>query len=313
MALSLDNEIAEVLAAAEAGGLLFDTPRGDAMALRDLVNQQLQLIDSAEPDSPSVRTADHSVLVAEGEILVRWYANEQSAPGPGVVYFHGGGKVCGSVNLYDRLVSKYVQETGVPFLSVDYRLSPEFQGTTLADDGYAALAWLVERADQFGVDTERIAIMGDSGGGGVAAAVAIVARDAGIPVAKQILIYPMLDDRNIPPDPEIAPFATWTYDNNFTGWDALLGADLGGTNVPAAAAPSRLQDFAGLAPAFIDVGELDIFRDESILYALGLVRAGVSTELHVRPGCPHGFDRAAPVAEVSARSWADRYRAIRTV
>ena len=313
MALSLDIEIAEVLAAAEAGGQLPVTPRGDAMALRDVINQQLQLTDSAEPDSPSVRTADHSVPVAEGEILVRWYSNEQSAPRSAVVYFHGGGKVCGSVNLYDRLVSKYVEETGVPFLSVDYRLSPEFQGTTLADDGYAALAWLVERADQFGVDTERIAIMGDSGGGGVAAAVAIVARDAGIPVAKQILIYPMLDDRNIQPDPEIAPSATWTYDNNFTGWDALLGADLGGTNVPAAAAPSRLQDFAGLAPAFIDVVELDIFRDESILYALGLVRAGVSTELHVRPGCPHGFDRAAPAAEVSARSWADRYRAIRTV
>jgi acetyl esterase/lipase len=313
MALSLDIEIAEVLAAAEAGGQLPVTPRGDAMALRDVINQQLQLTDSAEPDSPSVRTADHSVPVAEGEILVRWYSNEQSAPRSAVVYFHGGGKVCGSVNLYDRLVSKYVEETGVPFLSVDYRLSPEYQGRTLTDDGYAALAWLVERADRFGVDKERIAIMGDSGGGGLAAGVAIVARDAGIPVAKQILIYPMLDDRNIQPDPEIAPSATWTYDNNFTGWDALLGVDRGGTNVPAAAAPSRLQDFAGLAPAFIDVVELDIFRDESILYALGLVRAGVSTELHVRPGCPHGFDRAAPAAEVSARSWADRYRAIRTV
>jgi len=313
MALSLDMEIAEAFAAAEAGGPLPVTPWGDAMALRDVVNLRLQLVDSTEPDSPSVRTADHSVAVAEGEILVRWYSTEQSAPGSAVVYLHGGGRVCGSVNLYNRLVSKYVEETGVPFLSVDYRLSPEYQGRTLADDGYAALAWLVERADQFGVDEARIAIMGDSGGGGVAAGVAIVARDAGIPVAKQILIYPMLDDRNIQPDPEIAPFATWTYGNNFTGWNALLGADRGGKNVSAVVAPSRLEDFDGLAPAFIDVGELDIFRDESVLYALGLVRAGVSTELHVRPGCPHGFDRAAPDAEVSVRSWADRYRAIRTV
>jgi acetyl esterase/lipase len=194
---------------------------------------------------------------------------------------------------------------------VDYRLAPEYPGTTLVDDGHAALAWFVEQADTFGVDKARIAIIGDSGGGGVAAGVAIAARNARTPVAQQILIYPMLDDRTIEPDPEIEPFAIWTYDNNFTGWNALLGANRGSENVSALAAPSRLTDFAGLAPAFIDVGELDIFRDESILYALNLVRAGMSTELHVRAGCPHGFDRMP--AEVSARAWADRYRAILAV
>jgi acetyl esterase/lipase len=311
---SLDADVAAVLAAAaEAGGLVPVTPRGDAIALREVVNMTLQLMDSAEPDSPSVLTDDHSVAVADGEILVRWYTRERSVPGSAVVYYHGGGRVCGSVDLYDRVVSKYVQQTGVPFLSVDYRLSPEYSGTTLVDDGNAALAWFVARADTFGVDKARIAIMGDSGGGGVAAGIAIAARDGGIPVAKQILIYPMLDDRNIEPDPEIAPFATWTYDNNFTGWNALLGAERGGTNTCPLTAPSRLTDFAGLAPAFVDVGELDIFRDESILYALNLGRAGVSTELYVRPGCPHAFDRTAPAAEVSIRSWADRYRAIQAV
>ena len=300
-------------AAAEVGGLVPVTPRGDAIALRDVVNMTLRLMDSAEPDSPNVQTAEYSVSVADGDIRVRWYTSERSAPSSAVVYCHGGGKVCGSVDLYDRLVSKYVEETGVPFLSVDYRLAPECAGTTAVDDGLAALAWFVERADKFGVDKARIAIMGDSGGGGVAAGVAIAARDAGIPVAKQILIYPMLDDRNIEPDPEIAPFATWTYDNNYTGWNALLGADRGSDNVSSLTAPARLTEFAGLAPAFIDVGELDIFCDESILYALRLGRAGVSTELYVRPGCPHAFDRAAPAAEVSARSWADRYRAIKAV
>ena len=310
----LDAEVAAVIAAAaEAGGLVLVTPRGDAIALRGVVNTTLQLMDSAEPDSPNVLTADHLVPVADGDIRVRWYTSKRLAAGSAVVYCHGGGRVCGSVDLYDRLVSKYVEETGVPFLSVDYRLAPECAGTTAVDDGFAALAWFVERADKFGVDKARIAIMGDSGGGGVAAGVAIAARDAGIPVAKQILIYPMLDDRNIEPDPEIAPFATWTYDNNYTGWNALLGAHRGSDNVSSLTAPARLTEFAGLAPAFIDVGELDIFRDESILYALRLGRAGVSTELYVRPGCPHAFDRAAPAAEVSARSWADRYRAIKAV
>jgi acetyl esterase/lipase len=311
---SFDAEVAAVLAAAaEVGGLVPVTPRGDAIALRDVVNMTLRLMDSAEPDSPNVQTAEYLVSAADGDIRVRWYTSDRSAPSSAVVYCHGGGKVCGSVDLYDRLVSKYVEETGVPFLSVDYRLAPEYAGTTLVDDGFAGLAWLMERADRFGVDKARIAIMGDSGGGGVAAGVAIAARTAGMPVAKQILIYPMLDDRNIEPDPEIAPFATWTYDNNYTGWNAQLGADRGGNNVCPLVAPSRLADFAGLAPAFIDVGELDIFRDESILYARNLGRAGVSTELYVRPGCPHAFDRIAPAAEVSARAWADRYRAITAV
>ena len=312
MPFSLDAEVAAVFAAAaKAGGPVPVTPRGDAIAMRDVFNARVQLADAAEPDSPSVQTADHTLPVADGEILVRWYTKDGSAPGSAVVYYHGGGMVCGSVDLYDRLVSKYVEATGVPFLSVDYRLAPEYPGTTLVDDGHAALAWFVEQADTLGVDKARIAIMGDSGGGGVAAGVAIAARNARTPVAQQILIYPMLDDRTIEPDPEIEPFAIWTYDNNFTGWNALLGANRGSENVSALAAPSRLTDFAGLAPAFIDVGELDIFRDESILYALSLVRAGVSTELHVRAGCPHGFDRMP--AEVSARAWADRYRAILVV
>ena len=312
MPFSLDAEVAALFAAAaEAGGPVPVTPRGDAIAMRDVFNARVQLADAAEPDSPSVRTADHTLPVADGEILVRWYTKDGSAPGSAVVYYHGGGMVCGSVDLYDRLVSKYVEATGVPFLSVDYRLAPEYPGTTLVDDGYAALTWFVEQADTFGVDKARIAIMGDSGGGGVAAGVSIAARNAGTPVAQQILIYPMLDDRTMEPDPEIEPFAIWTYDNNFTGWTALLGANRGSENVSALAAPSRLTDFASLAPAFIDVGELDIFRDESILYALNLLRAGVSTELHVRAGCPHGFDRMP--AEASARAWADRYRAILAV
>lgn len=316
MPLVLDPEVATVLAAAMATTLAEApvAPRGDARALRQQSNIALGAADCEVPDSPQVFKEDHQVRAADGStIRARWYTKTNSSPGSAVAYFHGGGMVSGSVELYDRFVARYVHQTGVPFLSVDYRLAPEFPGATLVQDGHCALAWLVERADQLGVDPHRIAVMGDSGGGGVAAGVGIAAREAGTPLAKQILIYPMLDDRNLEPDPHIAPFATWTYDNNYTGWHALLGDDLGTSRVASLAAPARLTDFSRLAPAFIDVGELDIFRDEGLRYALELTRAGVSCELHLRPGCVHGFDRAAPNALVSQLSWADRYRVIATL
>jgi acetyl esterase/lipase len=157
--------------------------------MREVFKMRMELVDAAA-DSPSVRTADHMVPVTNGEVLVRWYGKEGAAsPGSAVVYYHGGGMVCGTVDLNDRLVSKYVEATGVPILSVDYRLAPEYPGTTLVGDGYAALAWFVQRADTFGVDKARIAVMGDSAGGGVAAGVAIAACDARTAVAKQILIW----------------------------------------------------------------------------------------------------------------------------
>lgn len=315
MPFMMDGEVAAALAlAVQAGGQTPVPPRGDAQMLRALTNETLAATDQGEPDSPGVRTEDHSVVVDDGaRILARWYTKNGSAPGSAVVYVHGGGMVCGSVELYDRIIAKYVQQTGVPFLAVDYRLAPEHPGLAPINDSYAALRWLRERAPELGVDPDRIAVMGDSAGGGIAAGVAIAARDGGVPLAKQILIYPMLDDRNTEPDPELVPFATWTYDNNYTGWTALLGDAAGGAHIPPLAAPARLDQCAELAPTFIDVGELDILRDESVRYALALTHGGVSCELHVRAGAPHGFDRIAPSARVSDASWSDRYRVIATL
>ena len=155
--------------------------------------------------------------------------------------------------------------------------------------------------------------MGDSGGGGIAAGAAIMARDLGIPVSRQILVYPMLDDRTVEPDPLLAPTATWSYENNVTAWDALLGADRGGPDVPAVAAPARLTDLAGVPPTYVEVGELDIFRDECLTWAGRLLAAGVSCALHVRPGAPHGFEWLAKDAGVSRRAVADRVRVIRSL
>jgi acetyl esterase/lipase len=230
--------------------------------------------------------------------------------GPAVVYIHGGGMVCGTLENYDRLLRYYVQQTKIPFLAVGYRLSPEYPGTIPAEDSFAGVRWMFDHAAELGVDATRIALMGDSGGGGVGAGAAILARDNGVQLSKQILIYPMLDDRNTEPDPDLAPTAVWTYDNNYTGWNALLGKDLGGPSVSPVAAPARLADFAGLAPAYIEVGELDIFRDESIDYAQRILRAGISCELHVHPGGPHGHDWLNPNSALSRRAVAERLRVI---
>ena len=130
-------------------------------------------------------------------------------------------------------------------------------------------------------------------------------------LARQILLYPMLDDRTTTPDPEIVPFAGWTYDDNITGWNALLGERDGDTPVDPTAAPSRLTDATG--SAYIEVGQLDIFRDEDITYALTLSHAGVPVELHLHPGVPHEYDAIAFDADVSRRALADRHRVLKSI
>ena len=175
-----------------------------------------------------------------------------------------------------------------------------------------ALCWLSENASTLGVDPARLAVMGDSAGGGLAAGVCLMARDRGGPaVAQQLLIYPMLDDRAATPDPQLLPFLTWTYDDNLTGWGALLGDSVGSDAVSRYAAPARADDLAGLPDTYIDVGDLDIFRNEDVTYARRLAEAGVPTELHVYPGCPHAFEALAPGADVSRRVIADRVRRLR--
>jgi acetyl esterase/lipase len=200
---------------------------------------------------------------------------------------------------------------------VDYRIAPEHPHPTPVEDCYAALRWLAEGAATLGVDPARIGVMGDSAGGGLAAGVCLLARDrGGPPVAAQLLIYPMLDDRTHTPDPALLPFLTWSYDDNITGWAALLGdkarIDGAGTGaVSPYAAPARATDLTGLPDTYIDVGDLDIFRDEDITYARRLSDAGVPTELHLHPGCPHAFEALARRADVSQRAIGDRVRRLR--
>lgn len=310
MALSMGPEILAALsalapAATSAGAVVPE--RGDALALRAVIDEGMKFLGDL-PAAPDVEMTGYTATNDGVDVPVRWYEKPGSAPGSAVVYLHGGGMVGGTPEHFDPVARYYVELTGVPFLLVGYRLAPESPGPVPAQDAYAGLAWLVDHADELGVDPTRIALMGDSGG--VGAGAAILARDNGVPVAKQILVYPMLDDRNIEPDPHLLPIATWSYDTNYTAWNALLGDRLAGPDVPAAASPARLTDFAGLAPGYVEVGELDIVRAESIAYAANLLRAGISCELHVRPGAPHAYDWPALESSVSRRSIADRVRVI---
>jgi acetyl esterase/lipase len=144
--------------------------------------------------------------------------------------------------------------------------------------------------------------------------VSILARERGGPaIARQLLIFPMLDDRNTVPDPHIEPYAAWTYDDNTTAWQAVLGAYAGASEVPAHAAPARLTDATGLPPAYIEVGQLDIFRDEDLAYALVLSRGGVPVELHLTPGVPHEYDTIAHQSDAARRAMATRVRILRSV
>jgi acetyl esterase/lipase len=285
--------------------------RDDWRTLREQAEAGLSLLDSSLPEHPEVARVDHAAVASDGTaLLVRWYdPSPDGEPGPAAVFLHGGGMVLGSVAMYDHLVAGYVAASGVPFLSVDYRVAPEHPHPTPVEDCFAGLLWLVEHADELRVDAARVAVMGDSAGGGLAAGVVLLARDRGVGVARQILVYPMLDDRTTTPDPELAPYAAWSYDDNYTGWHALLGEAVGGPDVPYSAAPARATDLSGLPPTFIDTGELDIFRDECVEYARRIAATGTSVELHVHPGCPHGFDRMPiPVGE---RAIADRIRVLR--
>jgi acetyl esterase/lipase len=312
MPYALDPELVPVMAALAAQATnAVPVRRGDWKALRETGNKGQAALAALVPPVSGVSTTSYTTTAKDGTpVELRWYAAEGSAPGPAVVYAHGGGMVLGSLDLYDEVLSWYAAQSGVPFLSVGYRLAPEVTGPTLAEDVFSGLTWLHDQASEMGVDPARIAVMGDSGGGAPAAGAAILARDRGVPLARQILLYPMLDDRNQVPDQARLPFLTWTYDNNYTAWQAVLGDSLGTPSVSPVAAPARLADFSGLAAAYIDVGDLDIFRDEAITYAQHLAQAGVPIELHVHPGVPHGWERFAPGSASALRAMADRTRVI---
>ena len=207
----------------------------------------------------------------------------------------------------------WAEELQLTVVSVEYRLAPETQHPGPVEDCYAGLSWTAEHAGELGIDPSRIVIAGGSAGGGLAAAVTLMARDRGGPaLAGQMLMCPMLDDRNDTPSArQMAGQGVWDHTSNHTGWTALLGAACGGPDVSPYAAPARAGDLSGLPPTFIDVGSAETFRDEDVTYASRIWQAGGVAELHVWPGGFHGFATMAPQAALSQEAVAAQLRWLR--
>jgi acetyl esterase/lipase len=267
-----------------------------------------------------VTVAEHLVPGPAGAPHVRLYVYTPPGPKtvrPALFHIHGGGYILGDAAMMTPLSQVRARAFDCVVVSVDYRLAPETPYPGPVEDCYAGLSWMASHAAELGIDPARIVVGGESAGGGLSAALCLLARDRGGPaVALQFLIYPMLDHRTATPaDPYgngfVGEFA-WTHASNRFGWSAMLG-DLDPTgDVPAYCSPSRAATLAALPPAFIAVGALDLFLDEDVDYAARLIRAGVPTEVHVYPGAFHAFDAVA-TAPVAIQFQEDCARALNRV
>jgi acetyl esterase/lipase len=268
------------------------------------------------PTFPDISVSERFVPGPKGAPDVRvlvYLPTTVQAPLPALLWIHGGGYVIGSADQEDLGVKNIVSAVGCAAVSVDYRLAPNTPHPGPVEDCYAALRWLYTHAGELGVDPTRIAIGGASAGGGLTAGLGLLTRDRGeVPLAFQLLIYPMLDDRTVTaaePHPYLGEFI-WTPEANRFGWTALLGQEPGGPGISPYAAAARAEHLEGLPSTFISVGALDLFLEEDLEYARRLMRAGVPTELHVYPGAFHGFNMV-PGANVSQSALRDQLDALR--
>ncbi len=246
---------------------------------------------------PDVTIEDLEIPGPAGAPAVRvtvYTPTSAARPMPAYVHLHGGAYLMGSPAFAGHENSDLAADLGCLIVSVDYRCAPEDPAPAAIEDSYAALAWVHDNAAKLGVDSAKVAVGGDSAGGGLAASLALLARDRGkYPVCFQLLIYPMLDDRtaiSTTVNPNVGEFV-WNNASNLFAWGAYLGQAPGSEGVSPYAAAARATDLAGLPPAYIGVGALDLFMQEDIDYAQRLMAAGVPTELHIFPGCFHSFDQ----------------------
>ncbi|MGW3045035.1 alpha/beta hydrolase [Kitasatospora sp. NPDC001159] len=235
---------------------------------------------------------------------------------PLLYYLHGGGMVTGNAwSVLPRLLRAWALPLGLAVVSVEYRLAPRTRFPGAVEDCYAALDWVVENADVLGVDARRVVIGGKSAGGGLAAALALLARDRGGPApVGQLLLSPMLDDRGDTfSSHQMAGHDTWDRASNATAWQALLGDRYGAADLSPYAAPARATDLCRLPAAYVEVGSAETFRDEAVAYANAIWQAGGDAELHVWPGACHGFDTLAPHAVISQDAHDARTRWLRRI
>jgi acetyl esterase/lipase len=259
-----------------------------------------------------IPTQDGAMLTAS---VVQRTGRTTTAPRPGFVHLHGGGMVAGDRWTGFAAIVDWIVRLDAVAVTVDYRLAPEHPAPTPVEDCYASLLWTADHADHLGLDPDRLVVVGSSAGAGLAAGVALLARDRqGPALAAQVLMYPMLDDRDRTTSTrQIDGVGFWDRGTNRTGWRALLGERYGTDDVPAAVAPARASDLSGLPPTFIDCGSAEVFRDEDVAYASAIWAAGGEAELHVWPGGFHSFDQIAPHAMIARDMVATRDRWIRRI
>lgn len=286
----------------------------DIGAARAQMEEMVKMVPAPPNAEQGVVFADRTVPGPPGapDVRVRVYRPEASgdgAPRPAVLYVHGGGFCFGSIEFEHLSAVATTRATGAVVVSVEYRLAPEHRFPAGIEDCYAALCWLAGEADALAVDRERMALMGQSAGGGLCAGLALMARDRGGPkLCLQVLGMPELDHRlETPSMRDFVDTPLWNRPNAIESWRCYLGDAPG--DVSPYASPAIAEDLSGLPPAFISTMEFDPLRDEGIEFALRLLRAGVPVELHQYPGTFHGSQLVA-AAGVSKRSQNDMMGAL---
>ena len=237
---------------------------------------------------------------------------QHDGPLPVILWIHGGGMVIGSHKENHKFMNHCSTELGALVVSPDYRLAPDHPAPAAQEDCFAAWQWIIENAQKWNLDLDRLVVGGVSAGGGVAAAIAQRVYDHGGPQPKlQVLIYPMLDDRTAAKPRPKTPHYVWTYDNNIFGWTSYLNASPGSPDVPRYAVPARREDLSGLAPAWIGCGTMDLFYEEDMEYARRLEEAGVGAETYLVPRACHGFEVFCPSSDLTIKFVENYMAAIR--
>ncbi|KAB2579204.1 Alpha beta hydrolase fold protein [Lasiodiplodia theobromae] len=299
-----------------------DTPDMDSTALEDH-RTELTLATTAVKEiilaNPAITHTEQTIRGPRGPIDVSIFAPSKNANDgnhrPGILNFHGGGMTSGDRFLGMGTMAEYIAAFGAVVVSPEYRRAPEHPHPAPVEDCYATLQWVAANALDLGIDLKRLMVAGESAGGGLAAAVALMARDQGGPkLCAQLLVCPMLDDRNDSVSSrQFAQGDCWNRKRNAFGWKCLLGDKAGSEGVSYYAAPARATDMSGLPPTFIDVGSTEPFRDEDVAYASKLWECGVDAEIHVWPGGTHNFHAFVPTAAISIMANKTRTEWVRRV